>query len=92
MATGKATGNLGVHVVPGKVQGLRFLQAGGDLVPLQPGRIQGCWDDKNVQPFLWLSEARQVPGRENPEPEGPAVSRRREGNPTLVNLLANEAH
>lgn len=70
VATGKAPRNLRIPVVPGKLQGLGLLQAGGDLV--QPGRIQGCWvgGQKNAHPFLGLPEARQVPKAKAQSPRG----------------------
>lgn len=49
-------------------------------------------EQKSVQPFLGLPEASQVLRTESAEFQGPAASRRREGNPMLINLLANEAH
>lgn len=79
-------------MAPGKLQGLGLLQAGGDLV--QPGRIQGLLGGGTKECPSVSGAARGQAGAqsESTEPEGPAVSRRREGNPTLVNLLANEAH
>lgn len=64
-----------------------------DLVPLERGETRGCREEqKSVQLFLRLPEASQVPRSECIEPARTAVSRRQEGNPTLINLLANEAH
>lgn len=89
----KSTRNLRVPGIPGKVQGLRFLQAGEKRLGSPSTREkQGLWKgQKSVQPFLRLPEASQVPRSESAEPEEAAVSRRK-GNPTLINLLANEAH
>lgn len=94
MAGVKATRNLRTPGVPGKVQGLRFLPAGGKRLgspsARENQRLPG--GQKSVQPFFGLPEASQVLRSESTEFQEPAVSGRREGNPTLINLLANEAH
>lgn len=95
VAQGKAIRNLRAPGVPGNVQGLRCLQAGEEIrfsFSRGGGKSKGCGKDKRV--FSLFSGCRRLvgcPGAKAQEAEGPAVSRRK-GNPTLINLLANEAY